>query len=76
MVEYTKAQFLTFPFLEFFSLAQNNEFSQVYRPNDDSYFFLNVLYLELQKKPPKDSILLEIGSGSGILINHCYSWLK
>lgn len=48
---------------------------RVYRPNDDSYFMLEILNLEAKNNIPLGSVLMEIGSGSGVLINHLVSFL-
>ena len=43
--------------------------------SDDSYLMLDVLNLEANNSIPDGSSILEIGSGSGILINHLASFL-
>lgn len=48
---------------------------RVYRPNDDSYFMLEILNLEAKNSIEIGSIVMEIGSGSGVLINHLVSFL-
>lgn len=50
----------------------------VYRPNDDTYFFLDILYLECQKVLKNEQInqVIEIGVGTGYLINHFLKFLQ
>lgn len=46
--------------LTFEGILDEGEFNRVYRPNDDSYLFLDVLLNEISLIP-QDSIILEIG---------------
>lgn len=45
------------------------EYKNIYIPNDDSYLFLDALKLEAPSFP-QNSIVVEMGSGSGILIGN------
>lgn len=50
----------------------------VYRPNDDTYFFLDILFLEAKNVLNNKEFdkIIEIGVGTGFLINHFLSFLK
>ena len=49
-----------FEILPFDGILEEGEFDRVYRPNDDSYLFLDALFNEISIIP-QDSIILEIG---------------
>ncbi|KRX09821.1 hypothetical protein PPERSA_02693 [Pseudocohnilembus persalinus] len=57
------------------------EYDKVYRPNDDTYFLLDVLFLEAQFLKKNKNIsqiekVVEIGCGTGYVINHFLQFLQ
>lgn len=57
-------------------MIEKGELDRVYRPNDDSYLMLDILNLEAKNTIREGAIIVEIGSGSGILINHLTKFLE
>lgn len=48
--------------LDYTSFAKTEDFDFVYRPNDDTFLFLDALRLEFEKnKPFPHDIIIEIG---------------
>lgn len=66
---------MKYDFLDYLPFIEKGELDRVYRPNDDSFLMLEILNLEADKHIKRDSLLMEIGSGSGILINHLTQFL-
>lgn len=56
-------------------MLEKGELNQVYRPNDDTFFMLDVLFQESRTVGETEAVL-EIGCGSGYLITHFLYWLK
>ena len=61
-----------YPLLDIQPLVNKNDFDFIYRPNDDSYLFIDTLLMELQIISDLNNKLniAEIGCGSGFLINN------
>jgi|JI6StandDraft_1071083.scaffolds.fasta_scaffold05113_11 hypothetical protein len=73
----TYANNLDFPLLEYYTLVEKEDFDYVYPPGDDSYLMLSVLYQEVERGlVGQHDCIAEVGSGSGILLAHFYSWLR
>lgn len=63
----------------FFDPNQKNyEKDFIYRPNDDTYFFLNVLKKEIESESKLKSLdlMCEIGTGSGLVISNFCKWME
>lgn len=75
-VQYSKKDFQKYDFLDYLPILERGELERVYRPNDDSFFMLDVLNLEAENNIPSSALIIEIGSGSGVLINHLVSFLE
>ena len=65
------------PLLDIIPVLEKDDFDFIYRPNDDSYLFLDILFMELQELKSYDAPLVaEIGCGSGFLINNLMRYLQ
>ena len=66
-----------FDLLEYGTILTPNDFEYVYTPGDDSYLMLSILNEEIINDQVGDcQTVLEIGSGSGILLAHFCHWLS
>ncbi|EAR95128.1 methyltransferase small domain protein (macronuclear) [Tetrahymena thermophila SB210] len=74
-VVYNTNNYLKYDFLDYLPFIEKGELDQVYRPNDDSYLMIEALNLEAENSIEQGALIVEIGSGSGILINHLVSFL-
>ena len=76
--KYTKEQLRSPPpLLDMNAALDKTDFKYVYRPDDDSYLFIDTLYAEIDTIIAKSpTFILEIGTGSGFLINNLSSYLK
>ena len=63
--------------LDILPVLEKNDFDFIYRPNDDSYLFLDSLFMELKELAQRPNLkVAEIGSGSGFLINNLINQLQ
>jgi len=63
--------------IDILSVLEKDEFNFVYRPGDDSYLLLDALRFELDKMiDSKPLFALEIGCGSGFIINNLAKWFQ
>lgn len=65
------------PLLDIIPVLEKDDFDFIYRPNDDSYLFLDILFMELHElKSIECPLIAEIGCGSGFLINNLMRHLQ
>jgi hypothetical protein len=66
-----KANSKLYELLDIIPVLEKNDFDYIYRPNDDSYLFIDTLFMELKKLAQIDNLkIAEIGCGSGFLVNN------
>ena len=59
-----------YPILDYLSITLPKELDFVYRPSEDTFLFLDALYLEQKSiAKQKPTFVMEIGCGTGLLIN-------
>jgi release factor glutamine methyltransferase len=72
-----KANSKQYELIDIIPVLEKNDFDYIYRPNDDSYLFIDTLFMELQSLAKIDNAkIAEIGCGSGFLINNLVSQLE
>lgn len=78
---YTKEQYKAnsklYELIDIIPVLEKNDFDFIYRPNDDSYLFIDTLFMELSSLSKVDNLKIgEIGCGSGFLINNLINQIQ